>query len=107
MFITEKTWKPIIGLRPFVINGQTKIYKYLRSNGFKTFTHYFKNIELENILEYQLHNSIIDAIKFLKTLSKDEIICMYKDMLPDLTYNRQRFFEFADEQKCQMENLFK
>jgi hypothetical protein len=37
LFVSEKTWKPIIGLRPFIVNGQTKIYKWLRNQGFKTY----------------------------------------------------------------------
>ena len=43
-YVSEKTWKPIIGLRPFLINGQSKIYKWLRDRGFKTFNHYFNGI---------------------------------------------------------------
>lgn len=102
MFITEKTWKPIIGLRPFLINGQTKIYKYLRDNGFKTFTHYF-DVELEDVKEFQVHDRIIDA---LKSLSNKNLIGMYSDMLPDLRHNRARFFEFVKEQKIKIDNLW-
>ena len=102
MFITEKTWKPIFGLRPFLINGQTKIYKYLRDNGFKTFTHYF-DVELEDVKEFQVHDRIIDA---LKSLSNKNLIDMYSDMLPDLRHNRDRFFEFAKEQKIKIDNLW-
>jgi hypothetical protein len=106
MFITEKTWKPILGLRPFVINGQTKIYKYLRDNGFKTFNHYFNGIELEKIPEYKVHDSIVSVIQYLSTLDKQEILDMYNDMLPDLIHNRNRFFEFAREQQYLIENIF-
>jgi hypothetical protein len=106
MFITEKTWKPILGLRPFLLNGQTKIYKYLRDQGFKTFNHYFEGIELENLKEFEVHDSIISVIKYLATLDKKEILAMYNDMLPDLKHNRKRFFEFAQEQKSRAENLF-
>ena len=106
MFITEKTWKPIIGLRPFVINGQTKIYKWLRDHGFKTFNNYFDGIKLENIPEYKTHDSIIDVITYINSLSKQEILSMYKNMLPDLVHNQQRFFEFVAEQKYKINNLF-
>ena len=106
LFITEKTWKPILGLRPFIINGQTKIYKYLQDNGFNTFNHYFNGIELEDIKEFEVHDAIINVIKYLVTLDKKEIIAMYNDMLPDLKHNRDRFFEFAKEQQYKMEHLF-
>lgn len=106
MFVTEKTWKPILGLRPFVINGQTKIYSWLRANGFKTFTHYFPEINLETESELEVHNNIIAAIKYLKSLSPGVLISLYNKMLPDLKYNQQRFYEFAKEQKYKIENLF-
>lgn len=106
-FVSEKTWKPIIGLRPFLLNGQVKIYQWLRNNGFKTFNHYFNNIELENINELEVHDSIVAVIQYLTTLDKKEIIAMYNDMLPDLKHNRDRFVEFSKEQQYKMEHLFK
>jgi hypothetical protein len=106
MFISEKTWKPIVGLRPFVINGQTTIYKYLRDNGFKTFNHYFNGIELENIPEYCVHTSIIQVIEYLKSLNQQEIMTMYQTMLPDLIHNRERFFKFSQEQTYKIDHIF-
>lgn len=106
MFISEKTWKPILGLRPFVINGQTKIYQYLRDQGFRTFEKYFNNIALENIPEYQVHDSIVAVIKYLSSQPKDQLISMYQHMLPDLIHNRNRFFEFSAEQTHKIGALF-
>lgn len=106
LFITEKTWKPIIGLRPFLVNGQTTIYKFLRDNGFRTFTHLFKDIEFEDIAEYQVHDSIVAAIKRLKDMTKQQILDLYQSILPDLDHNRRRLFEFAQEQKRKMSDVF-
>ena len=106
VFITEKTLKPIIGLRPFVINGQTTVYKWLRSNGFKTFNQYFNGIELEDIKEFEVHDAIINVVKYLTTLDKSKLQEMYADMLPALKHNRIRFFEFAQEQKHKVDHLF-
>jgi len=102
-FVTEKTWKSIIGMRPFVINGQTKIYTWLRAHGFRTFNHHWSHIEMENLNELEVHDSIVAVIKYLAT---QDIQQMYQLMLPDLKHNRDRFFEFAQEQKFRMENLF-
>lgn len=107
MFISEKTWKPVLGLRPFVINGQTKIYKYLRDQGFKTFNHYWPQVNLEDVAEYEVANSIVQVVKYLKSLDFETVQSMYNDMLPDLLYNKERFFEFANEQQYKMEHLFK
>jgi hypothetical protein len=106
VFVTEKTWKPIIGLRPFLINGQTTIYQWLRDRGFKTFNHYFDWVEIENVPEYEVQTSIVEVVKGLSTKTPTELMKMYEDMMPDLTHNRNRFFEFAKEQKDKVYNLF-
>lgn len=102
-FITEKTWKPIIGLRPFVINGQSSVYKYLQSNGFKTFNKYWSHIDLETCNIDNIHKNICSVIQFLQTQDLEKL---YIDMLPDLRYNKERFYEFSLEQKYKMENIF-
>jgi hypothetical protein len=106
MFVTEKTWKPILGLRPFLLNGQTKIYAWLRSQGFRTFTHYFPGIELEQINELEVHSSLIQAIQYLAGLSRPQLLQMYQNMLPDLLHNRTRFLKFAQEQQDLYNNIF-
>jgi hypothetical protein len=106
LFVTEKTWKPILGLRPFVINGQTKIYKYLRDNGFYTFNHYWPHIKMEELPESEVHDSLISTITFLSKLDNDTLLKMYADMLPALEHNRNRFFEFAAEQHYKINHLF-
>jgi len=106
MFISEKTWKPIIGLRPYIINGQTTVYQYLRNNGFKTFEKYFNGIKIENIPEFEVQNSIVGVIDYFVHMPKSEIKSIYQDMLPDLIHNRHRFFEYAREQKIKIYNLF-
>jgi len=105
-FVSEKTWKPILGLRPFVLNGQTKIYKYLQDNGFYTFNHYWPHIKMEELLEFEVHDSLLAVIKFLSTMTNDTLLEMYADMLPALEHNRNRFFEFAKEQQYKIDHLF-
>jgi len=107
MFISEKTWKPILGLRPFVINGQTKIYKYLRDQGFQTFNHYWPQVDVEGATELEVHDTIVKVIKYLQELNPADLQNMYQRMWPALTHNRNRFWEFAKEQKYKIENLFK
>jgi hypothetical protein len=41
VFVTEKTFKPISGLQPFVVIGGTGILAYLRSQGFVTYDNIF------------------------------------------------------------------
>jgi hypothetical protein len=105
IFVSETQFKPIIGLRPFLINGNVRTYQWLESNGFKTFNRYFDWIDFTD--SNTVHASIIEIIVYLTTLSQVEILNMYNDMLPDLIYNKERFFEFAKEQQHKIENIFK
>ena len=104
LFCQQDTFKPMIGLRPFVINGVQRTYRWLRLNGFKTFNHYWPHIAIEN---GPVHDTIIELIKYLSSLGSENILAMYNDMLPDLIYNRNRFFEFSQEQQHKIGNLFK
>jgi hypothetical protein len=106
IFVTEKTFKPIVGLRPFIINGNTRTYSWLRNNGFKTFTHYFPFSDLETINENEIVTEIIKVLNWINNTPNTELMIMYNDMLPDLKYNKERFYEFAKEQKYKMDNLF-
>ena len=103
-FLTEKTWKPVIGLRPFIIHGQRSVYSWLKNNGFKTFNHYWSHVPCETGDDQ--HGNVINVIDFLCSKSKDELMSMYQEMLPDLIYNRNRFFEFAQEQHHKINHLF-
>jgi hypothetical protein len=104
-FVTEKTWKPIIGLRPFVINGQTKIYKWLREQGFRTFNQYWSNINVEDESELTVHANIVAVVNKLRGLGPQRLLQMYHSMREDLQWNRQRFVEFSREQQHRIDNL--
>jgi hypothetical protein len=103
IFCQQDMFKPFIGLRPFVINGVQKTYRWLQVRGFRTFNHYWSHIDIE---DGDVHNTIIELIKFLNNMSHTELLSMYNDMLPDLRYNQKRFFEFAQEEKYKMDHLF-
>ena len=101
-FVSEKTWKPIIGGRPFLINGQSKAYQWLRDRGFRTFTHLFPG-NLDQATELDIHAGIADAIKWLTAQNLTEL---YQQLQPDLQYNQQRYWEFCDEQYRRVRKLF-
>lgn len=103
LFIQQDVFKPMIGLRPFVINGVQRTYRWLRANGFKTFNQYWSHIDIEN---GDVHDTIIELLQWLSKKSNNELVDMYNDMLPDLEYNKNRFFEFSNEQTQLIENLF-
>lgn len=104
VFVNERIWKPMIGLRPYIVQGNPKTYGWLEKNGFKTFNKYWPHIDLEHSVD--VLNDHVSVLKFLANKSMDDKMSMYQDMLPDLIYNKQRFYEFSKEQKHKMENIF-
>jgi len=104
IFVNERIWKPMIGLRPYIIQGNPKTYQWLERNGFRTFNQYWSHIDLKHSTD--VLNDHISVLKFLRDKSKEEKMSMYQDMLSDLIHNKQRFYEFSREQKHKMENIF-
>ena len=104
LFVNERIWKTMIGLRPFVIQGNPDTYKWLEGHGFKTFNHYWPHVKMED--SKTVLDDIIQVLKFLDTKSAEEKMAMYNDMLPALKHNKQRFYEFSREQQHKMENIF-
>ena len=103
VFVNERIWKPMIGLRPYIIQGNPKTYKWLEKNGFKTFNRYWSHVDLECSID--VLNDHIKVLKFLESKSKEDKMSKGRDS-PDLIYNKQRFYEFSKEQKHKMENVF-
>lgn len=106
-FVSEKTWQPIIGMRPFVIHGDNKIYDYLDQHGFDIFADIFPVQDLKNSPDIETRTDIIiDVIQQLNSKSKS---CLKKDwdtLVPRLQSNQRRFYEFAQEQRSKTQNLF-
>jgi len=104
LFANERIWKTMISLRPYVIQGNPATYKWLEQHGFKTFNNYWPNIDITNSDDVLIN--IIKLLHFLKEKTAEEKMAMYNDMVPDLIYNKNRFYEFSREQKHKMENIF-
>jgi hypothetical protein len=106
-FITEKTYKPIIGLRPFILVGNPGTLKYLEENGFYTFEEYWNVNFREQLTDKDIINATVKVIDQICQMSSNEILNLYKEMLPKLIHNRNRFFEHANEQENKIYSLFK
>ena len=89
-FLSEKIWKPILGLRPFVCIGDQGTNQLLEDAGFYTFNELF-NIDSKDA-------GIDDVVKAIQTCQLD-LANVYESIKPKLIHNRQRFFDFAKEQK--------
>lgn len=107
ILISEKIHKPLIGLRPFILNGHRSIYNHLEESGFYTFEEYWKEINFRNLtsMESNVEGCVYITNKICQ-MPLDEIKSMYLDMMPKLIHNRNRFFEYAEEQHKKIGNLF-
>ena len=106
-FITEKTYKPILGLRPFILFGNPGILKYLEGAGFYTFEEYWNVNFREQTTEEEIANATVTVIDQICQMTSTEILNLYKEMLPKLMHNRNRFFEHANEQENKIYSLFR
>jgi hypothetical protein len=100
LLISEKTWKPIVGLRPFIINGSPRYYFLLQEMGFDCFSDIFPVNELsknESTVETTMkksHQLICNVIKDLATKNLQEL---YTTLYPRLLKNREHFFNHGEQ----------
>lgn len=93
-FMSEKIFKPILGLRPFIINGNPKIYDWLLDAGFDCFADIFPINKLQQQTNtYQTHQIIVAAID---ELLKEDLDSLYNKIYQRLLHNQKHFYEYAN-----------
>ena len=97
-FISEKTWKPVIGLRPFFVYGQPKLRQYLKDQGFDTFEDIIDYASLAGETE---HDYAELAVKTINSL----IVNCSPRFQQRLVNNQQRFRSYVYEQWNRLLNL--
>ena len=96
-FPTEKTFRPIQQLTPFIIFGPQGFLTNLHRSGFKTFSKYWDEgydeyVGVERILK------IRQIISQLFEIDQSTLQEMYADMRPILEHNKNRFLELTPEE---------
>jgi hypothetical protein len=94
-YISEKTYKPIVGMRPFVVNGNSAVYPWLRSAGIDCFEDLFP---VQKLIDSCADRQYLIAQR-IKILSSANLDKLYQTLLPRLQSNRTCFFEYALNQK--------
>jgi len=108
LLLTEKEFKPLLGLRPFVINGSPRYYLELEKLGFDLFADLLPINQLQQEFETldltmtHCHQIICDIIQ---QLSKEDLNLLYEKMLPRLIKNRQLFLDHGQHLVNQWCNL--
>jgi hypothetical protein len=78
MFFSEKIYKPMVFLQPFILFSQPYSLKYLRELGFRTFHSKYINEDYDNIKN--------DRERFLAALTQiQRVLSMPKNQLNDMT----------------------
>ena len=102
LILGEKVLKPIIGLRPFILNGSPRYYQEFQKLGFDCFEDLWPVAEMckecatvEETMAKN-HNIICDVIQELSTIDLNHL---YKKLLPRLYENRNTFYTVAKNLK--------
>jgi hypothetical protein len=92
LHLTEKIFKPIVSLRPFILVGAPGNLAYLKHYGFQTFSDWIdESYDLESDPEKRL-NMIASEVSRLCQKPLGELRSLHKEMMPVLEFNRQHFF---------------
>ena len=107
VLLSEKTFKPIIGLRPFIILGDQNLYKKLVEMGFDVFEDMFPDILISlSHPDYEKRiNYILEQLTNLSAFSLEELDEKYKELHSRLEANRARLDEVIDENSNRIENI--
>lgn len=92
LHLTEKVFKPIVSLRPFVLVSAPGNLGYLRSYGFATFGDWWDESYDDLVDPDERLDAITKIITDLCSKPFDEIKKMLADMKPVLDYNKRHFF---------------
>lgn len=92
LHLTEKIFKPIIALRPFILVAAPGNLAYLKSYGFRTFDTWIDE-EYDLIQDYDTRlEFIVKQVEQLCALSSRQLQNLYLDMQDTLKFNKQHFF---------------
>lgn len=85
-FPTEKTFRPMLLKKPFVIMGPVNHMGYLRQMGFKTFNDFWSE-DYDGLALKARYQKIIEIIDVIANKSTDELYDMYQRMQTILDHN--------------------
>jgi len=90
--LTEKTFRPIAMLQPFVLTSTPGSLAYLKRYGFKTFDQWIDERYDTISNPFKRIDAIVRVMDNVCSLSKDQQQAMYQEMLPTLIHNRNHFY---------------
>ena len=97
IYMSEKIFKPISNLVPFIIVSTPFFLKKLREIGYKTFHPWINESYDEEVDNDKRFFMILDEIKRLCSMSKEEIHKWYYEMEDILLYNQEHFASYKKQ----------
>lgn len=92
-FITEKTYKPIYNLHPFIIIGSARFLELLRNKGYQTFPEFFdESYDIEEEPQTRI-DMVIEAVKTFIQLPTQIKEKLYYNSIDKLYHNRDNFIK--------------
>ena len=94
-FVTEKIYKPIMNLQPFILLGHPGLLAYLKENGYETFPEFFDE-HYDTIEDHPMRFwHVVENIKRVNSFPKEELHNLYKRVWPKLLHNRQKLLDHS------------
>lgn len=95
-FVTEKTWRPIIAKRPFIVMSNREFLVNLKQLGFKTFNDYWDE-SYDDYSEGDRVNKIEQLLDTIATWPIARCRALLDDMQPILEHNSQVFMSLSKQ----------
>jgi hypothetical protein len=94
-FVSEKIYKPIVGLRPFFVYADDLGQKWLHDRGFETYENDFKDMYPDVITRDNLVDFLVNLCEASKNISW--LQTKFLSLVPKLIHNRDRFYKYVEE----------
>lgn len=97
--LTEKIFKPMVMLQPFIVFAGAGALEYLRGYGFQTFGDIWDESYDQISNHQERYQKILDLIRYLSDLDKEKLNQILEQARSIVLHNHQRFFsnEFEDQ----------
>ena len=93
-FVTEKIFKPIINMQPFILVGHPGLLQYLHDEGYETFDQIWFDEHYDTITDHkQRFFYVMENIKTVCSLDNSELQSKYVKVWDRLRHNRKVFLE--------------
>lgn len=97
-YFSEKTWKPIGHLQPFIFMGPAHGLREIRKFGFKTFSPFIDESYDEEIDNAKRFKLVVNEIERLSQLPIEEIHNWYHSIFEEvLVYNQELFLSYENQ----------